>query len=124
MVHEIFWMVMHMKKEHEEETTKKTHTKTTHTKKQRDRERKKAEEQNEKGRKEMKEVDHTLRVVQYRGNREFRKSVWQAAQSTRTRPDPRPRTPSRKISLISCLPVGRLSDIKLIRTDTTLDHSQ
>ena len=32
--------------------------------------------------------------------------------------------PPRKISLILCQPIGWLSDIKLIRTDTTLDLSQ
>jgi hypothetical protein len=30
----------------------------------------------------------------------------------------------RKINLISCDPLGHVSDIKLIRTDTTLDLSQ
>ncbi|KAG2721550.1 hypothetical protein I3760_02G087000, partial [Carya illinoinensis] len=32
--------------------------------------------------------------------------------------------PPRKINLISCGPMGHVSDIKLIRTDTTLDLSQ
>ncbi|WCJ23878.1 vacuolar ATP synthase catalytic subunit-related / V-ATPase-related / vacuolar proton pump-related [Euphorbia peplus] len=32
--------------------------------------------------------------------------------------------PPRKIRLISCSPMGYISDIKLIRTDTTLDLSQ
>ncbi|KAF8110064.1 hypothetical protein N665_0088s0075 [Sinapis alba] len=30
----------------------------------------------------------------------------------------------KKIELISCGPMGHISDIKLIRTDTTLDLSQ
>ncbi|KAG6664520.1 hypothetical protein CIPAW_02G098700 [Carya illinoinensis] len=33
-------------------------------------------------------------------------------------------TPPKKINLISCDPMGHVSDIKLIRTDTTLDLSQ
>jgi hypothetical protein len=33
-------------------------------------------------------------------------------------------SPPRKINLISCGPLGHVSDIKLIRTDTTLDLSQ
>ncbi|KAG6665534.1 hypothetical protein CIPAW_02G167700 [Carya illinoinensis] len=32
--------------------------------------------------------------------------------------------PPQKINLISCDPMGHVSDIKLIRTDTTLDLSQ
>ncbi|KAG8643542.1 hypothetical protein MANES_11G047250v8, partial [Manihot esculenta] len=32
--------------------------------------------------------------------------------------------PPRKINLISCEPMAHVSDIKLIRTDTTLDLSQ
>ncbi|TYH27342.1 hypothetical protein ES288_A02G062400v1 [Gossypium darwinii] len=32
--------------------------------------------------------------------------------------------PTRKINLISCDPMDHVSDIKLIRTDTTLDLSQ
>ena len=33
-------------------------------------------------------------------------------------------TPPKKINLISCEPLAHVSDIKLIRTDTTLDLSQ
>jgi hypothetical protein len=33
-------------------------------------------------------------------------------------------SPPREINLISCGPLGHVSDIKLIRTDTTLDLSQ
>nr|KJB28690.1 hypothetical protein B456_005G062900 [Gossypium raimondii] len=33
-------------------------------------------------------------------------------------------SPTRKINLISCDPIDHVSDIKLIRTDTTLDLSQ
>ncbi|CAN1758876.1 Serine/threonine-protein kinase ZRK7, partial [Linum perenne] len=33
-------------------------------------------------------------------------------------------TPPKKINLISCEPLAHISDIKLIRTDTTLDLSQ
>ncbi|KAB2092815.1 hypothetical protein ES319_A02G056400v1 [Gossypium barbadense] len=32
--------------------------------------------------------------------------------------------PTRKINLISCDPMDHVSDIKLIRTDTTIDLSQ
>ncbi|TYG59931.1 hypothetical protein ES288_D07G026200v1 [Gossypium darwinii] len=32
--------------------------------------------------------------------------------------------PPQKINLISCEPMAHVSDIKLIRTDTTLDLSQ
>ena len=32
--------------------------------------------------------------------------------------------PSQKINLILCRSIDQLSEIKLIRTDTTLDHSQ
>ncbi|KAL1290985.1 hypothetical protein AAHE18_20G168800 [Arachis hypogaea] len=32
--------------------------------------------------------------------------------------------PPQKINLISCEPMAHISDIKLIRTDTTLDLSQ
>ncbi|CAN1309953.1 Serine/threonine-protein kinase ZRK7, partial [Linum perenne] len=32
--------------------------------------------------------------------------------------------PPKKINLISCEPLAHISDIKLIRTDTTLDLSQ
>ena len=32
--------------------------------------------------------------------------------------------PPQKINLISCEPIAHISDIKLIRTDTTLDLSQ
>ncbi|TYI92446.1 hypothetical protein E1A91_D02G071300v1 [Gossypium mustelinum] len=33
-------------------------------------------------------------------------------------------SPTRKINLISCDPIDHVSDLKLIRTDTTLDLSQ
>ncbi|CAN1297267.1 Serine/threonine-protein kinase ZRK7, partial [Linum perenne] len=33
-------------------------------------------------------------------------------------------SPPKKINLISCEPLAHISDIKLIRTDTTLDLSQ
>ncbi|KHN37330.1 hypothetical protein glysoja_013545, partial [Glycine soja] len=33
-------------------------------------------------------------------------------------------SPLQKINLISCGPMAHISDIKLIRTDTTLDLSQ
>jgi len=33
-------------------------------------------------------------------------------------------SPPQKSNLISCDPLGHISDIKLIRTDTTLDLSQ
>ncbi|TYH82636.1 hypothetical protein ES332_D02G075400v1, partial [Gossypium tomentosum] len=33
-------------------------------------------------------------------------------------------SPTRKINLISCDPIDHVSDIKLIRTDTTLDLGQ
>nr|KJB06669.1 hypothetical protein B456_001G025200 [Gossypium raimondii] len=33
-------------------------------------------------------------------------------------------SPPQKINLISCGPLAHVSDIKLIRTDTTLDLSQ
>ncbi|KAJ6944129.1 hypothetical protein NC652_009997 [Populus alba x Populus x berolinensis] len=33
-------------------------------------------------------------------------------------------SPPKKINLISCGPMAHVSDIKLIRTDTTLDLSQ
>ena len=49
-----------------------------------------------------------------------------SARATRERSDsklPRP-TPQRKIGVTSKTPVGVISVVTLIRTDTTLDHSQ